>query len=339
MILTYKIKHNRDFKEEIKKAKDIAIFAINNRNKLSTKYVKYIGLKSIISNQILRKYGRNKKTKSIKSIKLTIPNQGIKVNKKEKSIHIPCLKLKNIRYYFPNNFKKINQIEVDNKYLYVSVEYQEPKIIQTDDTLGVDLNTTGHCAVVSIPKTGKVYKFGKKALYIHNKYKEIRRKLQKKKKYKLLTKIKNRESNIIKDLNHKISKKIIDIAVKNKCHVNLEDLKGIRKARSNRSFRYSLNSWSFYQILKMIDYKAKKKGILVTLIDPRHTSQRCSRCGSLGERNDKSFKCPTCGHVDHADVNAAFNIALASCGISIGQLTADRDAVEGNTDIPKEATL
>jgi len=332
MILTYKIKHNRDFKEELKKAKEVAIFAINNRDKLSSKYVKYIGLNSVISCQILRKYGRNRKAKFIKSVKLTIPSQGIKINKEEKTLYIPSLKLKNIKYYFPNNFQKVNQIEADNKHLYVSVQYQEPPIIQTSDFLGVDLNTTGHCAVVSIPKTGEVYKFGKKALYIHNKYKEIRRDLQKKKKYKLLKKIKNREYHIIKDLNHKISKKIIDIAVKNKCHVNMENLKGIRKARSNRSFRYSLNSWSFYQILQMISYKAKKNGILVTLIDPRYTSQRCSRCGSLGERNDKFFKCPECGHVDHADVNAAFNIALAS--YSIDRSTIDRDIVEGHNDTP-----
>jgi putative transposase len=87
----------------------------------------------------------------------------------------------------------------------------------------------------------------------------------------------------------------------------------------------------------MVEYKSKKKGILVTLIDPHYTSQTCSRCGTLGERNDKSFKCPHCGHVDHADANAAFNIALASR--SIGQSTIDRDVVEGNTGIPKEATL
>ncbi len=46
-------------------------------------------------------------------------------------------------------------------------------------------------------------------------------------------------------------------------------------------------------------------------------------------RNRKSsrekFKCP-CGHVDHADVNASFNI---------GQSVIDRDITEGSTDTPK----
>ncbi|GCC11478.1 putative transposase DNA-binding domain protein [archaeon] len=116
----------------------------------------------------------------------------------------------------------------------------------------------------------------------------------------------------------------------------MENLEGIRNAKSTRSFRSSLNSWSFYQLRQMIEYKAKLLGILIVYVDTQYTSQECSRCGLIGSRNGKVFKCPNCDRVDHADVNAAFNIALYQ---GIGQSVADRDVTKGNTDIPKEATL
>jgi len=63
----------------------------------------------------------------------------------------------------------------------------------------------------------------------------------------------------------------------------------------------------------------------------------CSRCGRIGDRNDKSFKCPYCGHVENADVNASFNIALHP--ISNSQSSIDRDVLEGRIDTPQEATV
>ena len=296
--------------------------------------VKHIGLKSMIANQILRKYSSDLKAKQINKVVLTVPNQGVNVDKGSREIWIPSLKLK-LKYQFRNDFEKVNQIEIDKEYAFISVSLPEPEEYETEVYIGVDLNTTGHCAVVGNPKTGKVLKMGKMAYQIHKKYKSIRRYLQKKGKYRKVKQIRNREQRIVSDMNHKISRKIVDMARENQSGLKMEDLKGIRNAKSTKSFRYSLNSWSFYQLRQMIEYKAKLLGVHIVYVDPQYTSQECSRCGLIGNRNGKVFKCPHCGHVDHADVNAAFNIALRQ---GIGQSVADRDVTEGNTDIPKEAT-
>ena len=331
MILTYKIKHNRDFSGELELACRVAEFAIANRDKLSSKNISHLGLKSVIANQILRKYGRNKKAKEIKSVKLTIPSQGIQF--KDGVIFIPSLQL---TMSFDRDCEKINQIEIDDIYAYVSVSVKEEIPYSPEVSIGVDLNTTSHCAVVAIKETGKVYKLGKEAYHIHRKYSRTRRYLQKKGLYKVVKKIKHRESNKVKNLNHRISRFIVDLAKKNKGAIYLEKLQGIRNKKTGRSFKYALNSWSFYQLNQFIGYKARLAGVPDFYHESAWTSQICSQCGLMGERKGKTFKCPS-GHVEHADVNAAFNHASPSQ--SIVRLLAERDANKRNTDIRQEATL
>lgn len=243
MILTIKIKHCTDLTSELEKAKLVALYALKTKSR-SSKDVKHIGLKSAISNQILKKYSSNKKLKRINKVKLTLPSQSIRVNDKE--LIIPCLNLLIPSDLFRYKFHKINQIELDKTYAYISGEVIEPEVINSDKYIGVDLNTTGHCAVIGIPHTGKVIKLGKKALHIHNKYKSIRKTLQSKKKYRKLNQIKRRESNIIRDLNHKISKKIVLTAKENGCSIKLENLQGSRHV--------VLNAYSFLSLHTFHDY-------------------------------------------------------------------------------------
>ena len=333
MILTYKIKHGRDFSDELRKAKQVARYAIQTRSR-SSKDVKHIGLKSMIANQILKKYSNNGMAKKVKSVKLAIPNQGIQLDKDTRTLYAPCLKL-SLKYEFPNNFEKVNQIEVGEEYAYVSVSILEPEVNKPGSWLGVDRNTTGHIAVVSDPETGKVLKFGKSALHIHKKYKSMRRSLQKKGKYGKVKQIKDRESRIVGDINHKVSRKIVDTAKETGKGIKLEDLTGIRNSKKQaKSFQYAKHSWSFYQLQQMIEYKAKLLGVEVAYVDPAYTSKSCSRCGLIGDRNGKVFKCPACGHVDHADSNAGFNIAMRQC---IDRSVKERDLAEGTTDSPKGA--
>lgn len=339
MILTYKIRHSRDLSEELAKARKVAEYGIQYRSRSSAD-VKHIGLKSAISNQILKKYSNDEKAKKVRRVPLTIPNQSIKVDKERLLISIPCLKLE-LPYRFRNDFEKINQIEMNDEYAFVSVSIPEPEPIQPLDFIGVDLNTTGHCVVVGNPSTGRTVKMGKQANHTHKKYMNMRKALQKQGKYRKVKQIRDRERRVVKDLNHRMSRRIVDMAKENECGIRLEDLKGIRQSvRSSRSFRYSLNSWSFHQLQQMIDYKAKLLGIPVEYIAPEYTSQLCSRCGLVGDRNGKVFRCSDCGHVDNADVNASFNIALrlpSETMASMYRSNADRDVLEGSTDTPEEA--
>lgn len=310
--LVVKIKHNADLTDMLSKAVQVANYAIKNRFSLSSKNVSNIGLPSAISNQVLRKYGKNKKCQRInpQKIKLVAPSQSIKVD--NNSIRIVPLKL-TLTNESKYTITKVNQIELDATYAYVCFEQQDQPQKQVENWIGIDLNATSHCAVVANSQTGKVVKLGKQAPHIHQKYKKLRSSLQEEQLYRKLKQTKGRESRIVKDINHKIANKIIQIAIEAGSGIKLEKLTGIRNNKKNRkSFRYALHSWSYYQLNQMICYKALLAGVPVAYIDPHYTSQQCSRCGNIGKRNGKVFKCSQCKHTDHADVNAAFNISMRS---------------------------
>ena len=341
MILTYNIKHNKDFSAQLIQAKKIAEFAIKTKSN-SSKDVRHIGLKSAIANQILRKY-RRKGIKKTSSVKLSIPGQSIKWNDRSKQATVSCIELELDCKYLPE-FQNIRQIEIGREIAHISVEITEPETKKANRFIGIDCNTTGHAAVVAIPHTGKIHKLGKSAIHTHSKYKAVRKKLQRQGKFSLLKKIKNKESRIVKNINHHISKKIVEIAASEKSGIRFENLKGIRKNKKHsKNFRYSMNSWSYYQIQQLTEYKAKKQGIEVAYVAPAYTSQTCSRCGSLGNRDRKKFQC-VCGHADHADVNASFNIGkpVSYCSLvlrtqNMSQLCKESDLCKGSTDTPQAA--
>jgi transposase len=87
-----------------------------------------------------------------------------------------------------------------------------------------------------------------------------------------------------------------------------------------------LHSWSFAQFHSFLSYKAQERGIQVVKIDPRHTSQTCSKCGYQARNNRRSqslFLCRQCGYCLNADLNASYNIrnkyvaSLADFGTSL----------------------
>lgn len=308
-IITYKIRHDRNYTVELDKARKIADFTLKNRTeKLTSKHVKHFGLKSAISNQIIRKYKNQKNCKAIKSVVLTVPGQSINYKADTGVIRIPCLKHE-FELYPRHLIEKVNQIEINHKYLYVVCTVSSDPVRFQRKYIGVDLNSSHHIAVAACPDTGKVWKLGKQAS-IRKKYFKLRQRFQKDEKLYKVKEIGQREKNIIYNLNHQISNKIVREAKKNKTDIAVEDLTGIRKSkRKGKALNRSIHSWCFYQLRQMMEYKAHLHGLKVFPVNPYMTSQNCSKCKRKGTRDKKSFHCQHCGHTDTADCNAAFNIA------------------------------
>ncbi|MDQ1027963.1 putative transposase [Streptomyces umbrinus] len=140
-------------------------------------------------------------------------------------------------------------------------------------------------------------------------------KLQKKNTKSAKRRAKNRagkEARRNKDINHKISKRIVAEAERTGRGIALEELTGIReRARLRKPQRVTLHSWPFAQLGVFIAYKARRAGVPVVYVDPAYTSQECSQCHHTARNNrpdQARFACRSCGFVEHADHNASHNI-------------------------------
>jgi putative transposase len=106
-----------------------------------------------------------------------------------------------------------------------------------------------------------------------------------------------------------VSKRIVNYATSHCLAIALESIKGIN-SKGSKIRRYSeSNQWSFYQLETLIRYKAALCGIPIISVPAEYTSQECSRCGKIQKPNGKLYHCGVCGHIDHRDANAGFNIA------------------------------
>ncbi|WP_329251603.1 transposase [Actinoallomurus sp. NBC_01490] len=75
-------------------------------------------------------------------------------------------------------------------------------------------------------------------------------------------------------------------------------------------------SWGIF--LTILTNKAESAGRELIAVNPAGTSRTCSRCGHCAKDNrltQAEFACTACGHIAHADVNAAINILRAGLAL------------------------
>jgi putative transposase len=196
-------------------------------------------------------------------------------------------------------------------FLIATCDMPDPRVKDPDAFLGVDLG------IVNIATTSDGARHCGRALNaVRHRRRELRRRLQAKRTKsakRLLKQRRRKEARFAANTNHVIAKQIVTEAERTGSGIALEDLQGIRdRVRLRKPQRVTLHSWSFHQLGGFLGYKAARAGVAVIYVDPAFTSQQCSSCGHVDRKNrldQASFSCTSCGFAEHADVNAARNIA------------------------------
>lgn len=129
-----------------------------------------------------------------------------------------------------------------------------------------------------------------------------------------LRSLSGRESRWMSDVNHQLSKTLVETYGKQTLFV-LEDLTGVTfdtVHSRKKAHRYEHHSWSFYDLEQKLRYKAHLNESEVVLVDAHYTSQRCPKCGSIDKTNrDKNihqYVCSNCSYSSNDDRVGAMNI-------------------------------
>ena len=199
----------------------------------------------------------------------------------------------------------------NNYYLLLTVN----KEVETTATniVGVDLGLNFIATAYDGEKT--TFYSGKKVKEYRAHYKKIRQELQSKNTKsakRRLKAINNRENRYINDVNHCISKALVN-SNPNSVFV-VEDLTNIRPAlaKVKKKDRYYMVSWSYGDLINKLEYKALLQGSTLIKVNPKYTSQTCPICGKIDKNNRNKklhiYKCRHCGYSSNDDRIGAMNI-------------------------------
>lgn len=158
---------------------------------------------------------------------------------------------------------------------------------------------------------------GQEVLRIRRKYKAIRQELQSKNtksSKRRLAKIERRENRWMTDLNHQLTKALVDQYGTNTLYI-IEDLVNVTfdtVENRRKEARYEHVSWAFFELEQQLIYKAEASGSQVVSVAAQYTSQRCPKCGSIDKSNRNhqthTYTCKNCTYRSNDDRVAAMNI-------------------------------
>ena len=168
---------------------------------------------------------------------------------------------------------------IKNDKIYLNVVFSKSvEIRDYREVIGVDVNENN----VTIANSQRFIMFETRERVIRTAYFLKRRKIQSKircrrVKAKVLAKYRDRERSRVLDIYHKVTNKIVKVALRMNSAIALENLKEIRrKINCSKELNGRLHRWSFRKFQQILEYKAKLNGINVIYVNPRKTSSPVS---------------------------------------------------------------
>ena len=192
-------------------------------------------------------------------------------------------------------------------FLNVQVKLPDVAIKAVGAVLGIDRGILNIAAC-----SDNTFFSSKRLRAVKGRYQFLKRKLQHvgtRSAHRKLQVLSGRERRFVLNTNHCISKAIVN---KPFDVFALEKLGISKKKKSGKRFNRKLGGWSYTELQLFIQYKAEAKGKCVVLVNPKYTSQRCSKCGFVDKQNRHGlgFRCGNCGFSLNADLNASRNIGV-----------------------------
>jgi putative transposase len=227
---------------------------------------------------------------------------------------------KGMEHFFVDNWKfGTAKVVFQHKKWFLHIpmtkEFPELQIPDVSQVVGIDLGL--NFLATTYDSQGKTSFYnGKWIKHKRAKYKALRKQLQQKQTASARHRLKSigsRENRWMKDINHRITKALVNQYGNNTLFV-LEDLQGVRQATEKGKVRnrYVSVSWAFYQFRRMLEYKARMNKQKVIAMDPTYTSQTCPKCGHIekSNRNKKKhiFCCKNCRYTSNDDRIGAMNL-------------------------------
>ena len=203
-----------------------------------------------------------------------------------------------------------------NKYFLVASceDVATQHLPKTNKEVGIDLGISSFATLDDGTKFHhpKPYKTSKEKLEYLNK-KLLRAKEESKNREKIRVsraKIYEKEENIRKDYQHKLSNKILKEY--DKIYIEKLNVKNMLESKkSNKNLNKEIANASWDAFAKMLIYKAVSADKLVIEVKAKNTSKTCSNCKKIKKElclKDRVFECHACGMTFDRDVNAALNI-------------------------------